>query len=84
MNPTSTAVYFSIDVNQYENLSESAPGRNGNQGHALSTLITRVTCLTIRPDLNMESVVRYGNQYLVLPTEPSDCVDAVFTRTVAA
>ncbi len=43
-----------------------------------------MSCLTIRPDLNMESVVRYGNQYLVLPTEPSDCVDAVFTRTVAA
>ncbi len=38
----------------------------------------------IGPNLNVEPVVGQPNEYLVVATEPSDCVNSVFTFTVPA
>jgi len=42
------------------------------------------SCLMSGPNLNVEPIVGQPHEYLVVATEPGDCVDAVFTFTVAA
>lgn len=49
-----------------------------------STNDPTTSCLTTGPNLTVEPIVGHPNEYLVLATEPRDCVDAVFTFTVAA
>jgi len=36
------------------------------------------------PNLNVEPVTGMPNEYLVVATEPSDCLNAVFSFTVTA
>ncbi len=44
-----------------------------------STNDPTMSCLTTGPNLNVEPVVGHTDEYLVVATEPSDCVNAVFT-----
>ena len=49
-----------------------------------STNDPTTSCLMTGPNLNVEPVVLQPNEYLVVATEPGDCVNAVFTFTVPA
>jgi spore germination protein YaaH len=48
-----------------------------------STNDPTTSCLMTGPNLNVEPVVGQPNEYLVVATEPGDCVNAVFTFTAA-
>ena len=49
-----------------------------------STNDPTTSCLMTGPNLNVEPVVLQPNEYLVVATEPGDCVMQIFTFTVPA
>jgi len=49
-----------------------------------STNDPTMSCLMSGPNLNVEPVTGMPNEYLVVATEPSDCLNAVFSFTVTA
>ena len=64
--------------------SDGAPPDTGapvGQLREFSTSDPTMSCLTAGPNLNVEPIVGQSNNYLVVSTEPGDCVNAVFTLT---
>ncbi len=56
-----------------------AAGAPTGQLTGFSTNDPSVSCLMASPNLNVQPVVGQPNEYLMVATEPSDCVSAVFS-----
>jgi hypothetical protein len=67
-------------------LSQGTPpaGTPVGQLTGFSTDDPATSCLVSGPNLNVEPLVGHTDEFLVVATEPADCVNAVFTFTVPA